>query len=322
MKASHDGCERTIDDMRGKPLLVAAATFLIVLIGGVAVAGVGTFSAGTTGSDPGTDPVLAIPDPDLPEESAAASTTTTTAPTTTAAVSDAADEENPATNAAVEAATDEKESEDADPKDESEDVDELFTITKPTDGSTITSKTVTFGGEVADGTVVTRGKFTADQADGTWTLTLVLSPGKNRVGFTAIGPDGAVQERHITVYYDAPTDQTDEKDHKDQKDDQHEKKKEQPAEYTFTAKQKYGSCGENVPYDVFYGKAAPGSTITVSSPHGSGSTTVGESGHWELKVKFPNAPASETFTVTVSASTGESKTFTFVNTTGHHGKDH
>ena len=50
--------------MRGKPLLVAAATFLIVLIGGAALAGVGTFGSGADTSSPdfGTDVVPDVPD--------------------------------------------------------------------------------------------------------------------------------------------------------------------------------------------------------------------------------------------------------------------
>lgn len=67
----------------------------------------------------------------------------------------------------------------------------------------------------------------------------------------------------------------------------------------FTASQAYGSCGEDVPYDVFSGTATPGSTITVSSAYGSGTTTADGSGHWERRVEFPAAPRDETFAVRV-----------------------
>ena len=306
--------------MRGKPLLVAAATFLIVLIGGAALAGVGSLGSGTGSADLGAAPEIALPDLDLPagdepttttEAKPAATTTTVDVPEAKAEVAAEAVDGTPATK-------------DADPegdeeaKHESDEPVKLFTITKPADGSRVTTQTVTFGGEVADDTIVTRGKYTADQSNGTWSLTLVLSPGKNRVGFAAIGPEGAVQELTVTIYYDAPSDEKE----KDSEETEKKKDKEEAPDYHFKAKQKYGSCGEDVPYDVFYGKGKPGSTISVTSPYGSNSTTVGEGGHWEVTVSFPSAPPGEKFTVTVKASTGETKSFTFVNTGGEHGKDH
>ena len=92
------------------------------------------------------------------------------------------------------------------------------------------------------------------------------------------------------------------------------------ADKKFSANQKYGSCGEAVPYDKFWGTAKPGSTIKATSPYGSNSTTAGEKGHWEMKVTFPDAPVGEKFTVTITSSDGGSQSFTFVNTGG--GKDH
>ncbi|MDW3217388.1 MAG: hypothetical protein R8F63_02135 [Acidimicrobiales bacterium] len=86
----------------------------------------------------------------------------------------------------------------------------------------------------------------------------------------------------------------------------------------FTAGQAYGSCGENVPYDIFSGAASPGSTITISSPYGSGTTTADGHGHWERTVEFPSAPRGETFSVSVSGL-GGSKTFSFTATGGSHG---
>lgn len=81
----------------------------------------------------------------------------------------------------------------------------------------------------------------------------------------------------------------------------------------FSASQKYGSCGEAVPYDIFSGTATPGSTITITSPYGSGTTTVDAHGHWSRKVEFPGAPANETFSVSVSGL-GGSKNFSFTAT--------
>ena len=82
----------------------------------------------------------------------------------------------------------------------------------------------------------------------------------------------------------------------------------------FTANQKYGSCAEPIPYDKFFGTAAPGSTIWADSPYGSGATTANESGEWLIRVDFPEAPAGEAFTVVIESSDGGRATFTFVRT--------
>ena len=79
----------------------------------------------------------------------------------------------------------------------------------------------------------------------------------------------------------------------------------------FSANQKYGSCSEELPFDIFYGKAEPGSTIWVESPFGGGSTTAGDKGHWEIRVDFPDAPISETFEVVIESSDGGRKVLSF-----------
>jgi hypothetical protein len=87
-------------------------------------------------------------------------------------------------------------------------------------------------------------------------------------------------------------------------------------DHKFTANQRYGSCGEAVPYDEFWGTGIPGTTITVRSEWGGGTTTVSETGKWELKVKFPDAPRNETFKVFVTDGEGGEAVFTFTNTGG------
>lgn len=79
----------------------------------------------------------------------------------------------------------------------------------------------------------------------------------------------------------------------------------------FSANQQYGVCSEEVPYDVFWGTAQPGSTVWVESPYGGSEVSVNGEGHWEVVVEFPNAPVGEPFQVVVSSSAGGSKTFTF-----------
>ncbi|MGI9608808.1 MAG: hypothetical protein ACR2NL_00795, partial [Acidimicrobiia bacterium] len=70
----------------------------------------------------------------------------------------------------------------------------------------------------------------------------------------------------------------------------------------------------------FWGTAKPGAKIEASSHYGSNSTTANDKGHWELKVKFPDAPVGETFRVKINSSDGGYQKFTFTNTGS--GKDH
>jgi len=286
--------------MKGKPLLVGFAAFVIVLLGGAAMAGIGfqrdvvsDTPSGYGASEPEATETTEAPIPAL---------TTTTAALKTEIESE---EEKPS----VEAKTDvpgeakhEEESKSVDTNDQAPG----FTITRPADGSHVTSKVIAFGGSVADGTSIHRGKYEAKIHEGEWSMELVLSPGKNHVAFEAISDDGQATTASVTVYFDAP-----EEEEKDRTDD---------SKTSFTAQQKYGSCGEEVPYDVFYGNAKPGAKITASSEYGSNSTTANDDGRWEMKVTFPDSPQGKTFNVKIRSSTGQSKTFTFTNTGG--GEDH
>jgi len=81
----------------------------------------------------------------------------------------------------------------------------------------------------------------------------------------------------------------------------------------FTAHQTWGSCGSEPPYEELGGTAAAGSTIDVSSPYGSASTTAGADGSWYVQVFFAGAPVDDGFTIAVSSAQG-SATFPFVVT--------
>ena len=85
----------------------------------------------------------------------------------------------------------------------------------------------------------------------------------------------------------------------------------EPAPIEFTATQKYESCSETPPYDIFLGTAKPGSTVWAESPYGDGSTVAGELGNWDLKIYFEGATPGEPFNITVRDSEGHSKVFTF-----------
>ena len=94
------------------------------------------------------------------------------------------------------------------------------------------------------------------------------------------------------------------------------KEEPKPIEVDFTAHQKYGSCGEDIPYDVFHGTARPGTKIWIESAHGSATVKANEKGKWEAKVKFKTSEPGVPFPVVIETSDGDRAEFTFVNTGG------
>jgi len=82
----------------------------------------------------------------------------------------------------------------------------------------------------------------------------------------------------------------------------------------FTASARYGSCAEDPPYDEYSGTAAPGTTITVSSPYSARSSVTADlNGDWWIRVEFPASPFEAHFDVSVSDGTS-SRVFDFVRT--------
>jgi hypothetical protein len=288
--------------MKGKPLLVGFAAFVIVLLGGAAIAGIG-LQRDVVGDMPSTY-ALSGQEATTGSEAPKPTVTMTTASLKTEIVSE---KEKPSSEAKTDVPDKAKHEDDEETKsDDAKDQDPAFTITRPADGTHLTSKVIAFGRSVADGSTVHRGKNEAKLQEGEWAMELVLSPGKNHVSFEAISDDGQTTTASVTVYFDAPRE-----DEKDRSDD---------SETSLTALQKYGSCGEEVPYDVFYGTAKPGVNITASSEYGSNSTTAIDSGRWEMKVTFPDSPQGKTFDVKIRSSTSQYETFSFTNTGS--GKDH
>ena len=167
-------------------------------------------------------------------------------------------------------------------------------ILHPAPGAHVDGAEVAFEGLAEPGASVT-AYYTGHEADvtgdGAWRIVLALEPGWNDVKFVAEDPFGNVAYAYIEVFRVVA-------------DEEHE----------FTARQQYGSCDEEIPYDVFYGTAVPGTTISVESAFGGGTVVAGDGGHWEIRVEFPPAPLGEAFTVYVSASTGEHVEFSFVRT--------
>ena len=168
-------------------------------------------------------------------------------------------------------------------------------VLSPEDGSHHDAEAVAFRGETEPGATVMSGPFEAIVTEeGIWEIVLVLSPGPNTATFEATDSAGNTTTTSIVVHL--VTSASDEP---------------APAPVAFSANQQYGSCSEEVAYDVFFGTGMAGTVVSVSSPFGSGSTEVDDTGNWEIKVLFPDAPKDDAFAVTVSGQDG-SKTFTFV----------
>ena len=178
-------------------------------------------------------------------------------------------------------------------------------ILSPDNGAIVHEAKIRFSGETEPGAKVFVGDWYADVTDdGRWTLVLILEKGSNTVKFTAKDKAGNTATASTTVIYEPVFEEPKEEEPKD------EEPKDEEVDFKFTANQKYGSCGEAIPYDVFWGTAKPGATIYVESPYGGGTTTASEKGHWELKVKFPEAPVG-TFGVVVESSDGGRAEFSF-----------
>ncbi len=186
-----------------------------------------------------------------------------------------------------------------------------FEILSPANGTRLDNKVVTFEGYVEPGSTVTRGQFSAKVDGEHWRIALVLSPGKNIVGFVATDAAGNKADDSVTLYYDPP--KAEEEDDTDDKGDEGD---DEPGFVEFSANQKYGFCAENPPYDVFYGTATPGTKIWIESPYGGTSTTANGDGQWSAKVTFWEAPVGKTFEVVIESSEGDRKVFAFTHTGG------
>ena len=185
----------------------------------------------------------------------------------------------------------------------------MLEILSPSDGERVKTKITTFVGRTEpDATVVASGKFEATvAADGSWSIDLVLAPGANGVVFVATDPAGNATSRRMTITLDVEepkvTTTTTIK----------ETTTTTIAAWEFVANQKYGSCVEPIAYDIFSGKATPGTTVSISSEYGSGTTTANGDGTWNLKVLFPSAPYNKVFLVTAKDHTGAKRTFEMVS---------
>ena len=295
-RSSATAIHTSVADVRAPAMAIAGATSAAAVwrMAGYAVAGAtagaavvfALLVAGPTQDDPAdnvaptTNVVTPIPAPDTPVVPTTEPQVHNEEPVPLGAIADESSEESSVV------------SQDLEPP--------LLELASPVDGEHFERKVVTFFGLTEpDAEVLASGKFPAAvDGSGAWSVDLVLSPGANGVVFAAKDRAGNVAEIRTTVYLDV------------------EEPKETTttsAEWTFTANQTYGSCSEPIPYDVFSGKAKPGSTVMVMSPYGSASTTANEDGAWSVEIQFPSAPYNKTFTVTVKDHAGTNKTFSFVS---------
>ena len=270
--------------------LVFIATFAVVLVAGVAFAFMAT---------PGDNS-------DEGGEEAKETTTTTTVDREEKDPPKEEPKEEPRGEGEEKVAS-EKQTESDEKESEEEKSPPEIVILYPEEGQVFEDKRVAFEGEVTPGSEVWAAGYQADvDEEGHWRIVLFLQEGGNLATFTA-KKDGLESVDKVKVYLESPK----------------EEQKEEVKEYEFTATQKYGSCGEEVPYDVWYGKGEPGTEIWIGSEFGSNSTVIGADGHWDLKVKFPEAPCGDEFAVVLETSKGHRKVYEFVRwcEDGHEGSD-
>ncbi|MDX1448554.1 MAG: hypothetical protein R3246_05770 [Acidimicrobiia bacterium] len=173
-----------------------------------------------------------------------------------------------------------------------------ITIDTPFDGQVFETDRITFMGTTEPGARVFGGPYEATvDADGNWSIVLILSKGSNRATFTAIDAAGNEASANVTAIYE-PVSKTTVPPKPPEKE---------PA--PFVAHATWLECAEDPPYDEYYGTGEPGSTVMVVSEWGSGDTTVGSDGSWYVKVFFPKAPKGVAFDVKVKDSLGRYQYF-------------
>lgn len=78
-------------------------------------------------------------------------------------------------------------------------------VLSPKDGSTVTDRVVVFKGATERGATVSSGPYDADtDAEGNWSLKLVVAPGANGASFTARDTAGNETTVRVVVTYDPP----------------------------------------------------------------------------------------------------------------------
>jgi hypothetical protein len=183
-------------------------------------------------------------------------------------------------------------------------------IVSPADGERLITGRVVVEGytEIGASLASVDGERIDVDHEGRWSHVVSLALGENAIGYVAIDGAGNETRRAIVVIRDAPPTSTTQPRPKDVTTTT------KARTWEFTAHNTYGTCAEDPPFDVFYGRGKPGTQINVSSEFGGGSTMVSQNGEWEVKVFFPSAPFDRTFDVKVKDFEGTRKIFSFVRT--------
>lgn len=278
-----------------KKALVFVTAFALVLVAGAALALIGSSS-------------------DLAEEEPAA----IEEPTTTITGDHEKPLEEPAANEKLEEKpvdepVDHKDHEEQPPADERnleteepKDTDPPdLVILHPEDGQHFEEKTIAFEGKTEIGARVFAGNYEADVDDhGNWRIVLILEEGGNTATIRATDKAGNESTARVKAYYDAPKEEAPVEEEKP--------KEEEPKHHEFSAHQKYRSCSENPPYDIWYGAGEPGTEIWVVAPgYGEGHTVIGDHGEWDLRVNFPESPCNKTIEVVLETNKGHRKVYEF-----------
>ena len=180
-------------------------------------------------------------------------------------------------------------------------------IVSPRDGVHVDVARIKIEGlaEVGASVATADGAGIRTDHEGRWSHTVELKIGDNQFVFVAMDAAGNTSEVSVLIVRDAPVTTTTKPRPKDTTTTT------KARTWEFTAHNTYGTCAEDPPYDVFYGKGEPDTVVTVTSEHGGGSVEVGPEGSWELRVYFPEAPIGEQFIVKVMDHTGAKKHFEF-----------
>jgi hypothetical protein len=178
-----------------------------------------------------------------------------------------------------------------------------ISIASPFEGQVFEVTHVTFAGTTEPGARVFGGPYEATvEADGTWSIVLILSEGSNRATFTAVDTAGNEASASVTVVYSPPT-KTTTTPKEPAKD---------PAPFVAHATSLESSASP--PYGEYHGSGEPDSLVKVVAEWGSGETVVTPDGSWYLKVPFPKAPPGVLFEVKVKDQFGRYAYFTMTYT--------
>jgi len=286
--------------MRRREILAFIAAFAVVLLGGAALAQVGTFSSSPAPAAAGA----------LSAESAANVSSTTAAEAAASAAGDAVEPETETTVAgtvdegasATEQGTEPTEPPKDDPepteppKDEEDTTPPPLEILFPENNQRFEDEVLAFEGTTEPGARVFGGAYEADvDADGNWRIVLILSPGGNLVTFTAKDAAGNVTTESVKVYLDVPE-----------------------VDKEFSAHQKWEVVDGSPAKNKYYGTGTPGTTVWVGSEYGDGSGKINEKGEWAFYVEFPSAPCNKSFQVVVENESNRREfTMKYVCTTEH-----